>query len=349
LAFGAGTCVQKTSGAIRCDGTDMHARFRPITLGPNLFRVIVSARRRSFPAPLSPADVVGVLVFGGAERQDQIGNCMVSGRGNQVVRCRESGVVMATVTPSATATATATLPPTPTPPPFCGGDCDGDSAVEINELITGLSILLGRTGIAACPHADLGGDGSVTIDEAVAATGNAVAGCGTYPIGPPSGVPVQIQLGLVGGSAGAQVTFSATLLTMGQNVAGTQNEISVDPLTPLVSCQPNVDIDKGATSFAFLPSGCTAGVNCTTVRTVVDALDNTHSIPDGSVLYSCVVAINAAAPDGTYPLVASNLLASTFGGRSIVALGANGAVVVPVLPPTPTPIPTHTASPTPTA
>ena len=352
MDFAPGDCVQAVSGAIRCDGADAQVRFRPFGLGPNLFRLVVTARRRSFPAPLSPTDVVGVLAFGGVERQDRIGDCTLSGRRSQLVQCKESGVVVRTVTPSATATPTAMLPPTATPAPFCGGDCDGSDLIAINELIIGLNILLGRTGAGACAAADIDADGAVTIDESVAAVGNALEGCVTHPSGPPGSTPVNVELGVVAGSAGAQVTFGATLLAMGQSVAGTQNDISFNPLTPIVSCHPNLAINKGATSFAFLPNGCMVGVDCTGVRTAVLALDNLNAIPNGSTLYTCTVAISPSAPDGIYPLLTGNLVASTPGGRRIVAFGFDGAVVSGGLPPTPTwtsPVaPTLTATPTPT-
>jgi hypothetical protein len=80
--------------------------------------------------------------------------------------------------PSPTPTVTDTPAPTPTPtPPPCPGDCNGDGAVSINELITAVNISAGSTPLDACPAADRNGNGRVTIDELIAAVNVAAGGC----------------------------------------------------------------------------------------------------------------------------------------------------------------------------
>ena len=49
----------------------------------------------------------------------------------------------------------------------CAGDCDGNGAVAINELILGVSIALGSTDVSACPAIDADGHGDVTINELI--------------------------------------------------------------------------------------------------------------------------------------------------------------------------------------
>jgi len=356
IEFTPGECVQSRS-VLRCDGNEARAWFRPMKLAPNLFRVSVRAKRRAFPPPLRAEEVIGSLAFADAERQDRIGNCRLGGHLDHVVRCREAGVVLTTptavatptVTPTAIATATATLTPT-----FggCGGDCDGNEAVFINELIVGINMLLGSASIAACPAGDIDGDGGITVDELVAAAGNANFGCGTHPTGPAATGPVRIELGIVGGSAGATVTFDARLRTMGETVAGVQTDITFSASAPIAvrsngrpDCTANPAINKGGTSYAFQPPGCTFGVDCTGIRSVVFALDNFAPIPDGSVLYTCSVWVSSSAADGTYPLMTSNVGASAPGGRPIPAFGIDGAVVVGIVgTPTLTPTPTHTGT-----
>ncbi|MGH7290888.1 MAG: hypothetical protein ACREJT_06735, partial [Myxococcota bacterium] len=92
----------------------------------------------------------------------------------------------ATVAASATAAATAATPapitpspsPTNTPAPIpCVGDCDGGSAVSINELIVGVNIALGTLSVDRCPAFDPSGDGNVAINELIAAVANALNGC----------------------------------------------------------------------------------------------------------------------------------------------------------------------------
>src|SRR5262245_21061795 len=43
----------------------------------------------------------------------------------------------------------------------CIGDCNGDGAISINELILGVQIALGEAPLAACPAFDANGDGTV--------------------------------------------------------------------------------------------------------------------------------------------------------------------------------------------
>jgi hypothetical protein len=144
-------------------------------------------------------------------------------------------------------------------------------------------------------------------------------------------------------------------------VAGTQNDITFPAQANVIAdnhghptCSVNPDINKGATSFAFQPPGCTPGTDCTAVRALVLALDNVMPIPDGSVLYTCEVAIAADAANGTYPLTCSNAGASDPNGGALVTACTNGSVVVGVQPtptgsPSATPSVTPTASPTPSA
>jgi hypothetical protein len=107
----------------------------------------------------------------------------------------------ASASPSLTSTVTASILPTDTPPPTasdtetpvpatatasatetartnaCAGDCNGDGAVAINELVTAVGIALDDRAPDACPAIDAGGDGHVTIDELVRAVANALNGC----------------------------------------------------------------------------------------------------------------------------------------------------------------------------
>ncbi len=84
-----------------------------------------------------------------------------------------------TGTPTATTppTATATAPPTDTPVMgACGGDCNDDGSVAINELIIGVSIALGALPVDTCPSF-AGPDGQVGITDLIAAVSDALSGC----------------------------------------------------------------------------------------------------------------------------------------------------------------------------
>jgi hypothetical protein len=71
-------------------------------------------------------------------------------------------------------------PPTPTPtepPTACTGDCSGDGAVAINELIVGVNIALGNAAVSTCAAFDADAGGDVTINELIGAVNNALNGC----------------------------------------------------------------------------------------------------------------------------------------------------------------------------
>lgn len=64
-------------------------------------------------------------------------------------------------------------------PPSCACDCNGDGAVTVNELITGVNIALGNQTLDACPVFDANGDGEVTINEIIQGVNAALTGCPT--------------------------------------------------------------------------------------------------------------------------------------------------------------------------
>jgi hypothetical protein len=97
-----------------------------------------------------------------------------------------------TPTPASTATPTATAdePPTSRPTgtasatatptlrlPICAGDCNGDGAVSVDELVRIVALANGN-GVEACEAADGDGDGVIAIDEVVWAVRSALEGCG---------------------------------------------------------------------------------------------------------------------------------------------------------------------------
>ena len=76
-------------------------------------------------------------------------------------------------------------------------------------------------------------------------------------------------------------------------------------------------------------------MDCTSVKLLVLSLTDVDPIPDGSVLYTCTVAISFFAPDGTYPLDTNQEDASTPDGEAVATEGIDGAVVGPGEPPAP--------------
>lgn len=76
--------------------------------------------------------------------------------------------------PSSTATATATATLTPI---RCGGDCDGEGVVTVDELVLGVNIALGSAELDDCFALDLNHDRNATVDELVGAVSSALCGC----------------------------------------------------------------------------------------------------------------------------------------------------------------------------
>lgn len=60
---------------------------------------------------------------------------------------------------------------------LCGGDCNGDGEVTVNELITMVNIALGNANVSTCLAGDADGSGEITINEIIAAVNNALNGC----------------------------------------------------------------------------------------------------------------------------------------------------------------------------
>lgn len=60
---------------------------------------------------------------------------------------------------------------------LCVGDCDGNGAVTVDELIRGVNVALGSLGLAECPSFDANGDGEVTVDEIVQAVNYSLGEC----------------------------------------------------------------------------------------------------------------------------------------------------------------------------
>ncbi len=70
---------------------------------------------------------------------------------------------------------------TTTSSPTCTGDCNSDSAVTVDEIVTLVNIALGTTPITECEAGDTNNDGQITVDEIVTAVNNALNGCPLSP------------------------------------------------------------------------------------------------------------------------------------------------------------------------
>lgn len=64
---------------------------------------------------------------------------------------------------------------------FCAGDCDGNSQVTVDELLTLVNIALGKAPVAACQNGAPSG-ATVTVAWIVQAVSNVLTGCAEHPI-----------------------------------------------------------------------------------------------------------------------------------------------------------------------
>jgi YVTN family beta-propeller protein len=62
-------------------------------------------------------------------------------------------------------------------PQFCDGDCNGDGAVTVDEVIQAVDIALGQQAVTTCIAADSDDDDTVTVDEVLRGVNNALNGC----------------------------------------------------------------------------------------------------------------------------------------------------------------------------
>ena len=190
-------------------------------------------------------------------------------------------------------------------------------------------------------------DGRATVVQVMQAMNGAAAAAVEAAVEAAVAAP-SVDVGSATGAPGDVVTFAVTLSTAGELVAAMQADIAFDSLnTPVAAtgsggpdCMVNPAIGKEATVFAFQPPGC-VGAACTAFRALVLSFSNVNPIPDGSVLYTCDVAISPGAAAGAYPLMISNFILATPDGQAVPGVSAtDGAITVegnPVPTPTPTP------------
>ncbi len=63
------------------------------------------------------------------------------------------------------------------PEGLCPGDCDGDQAIGVAELIVAVGFALGDGTSLGCPLADQDGDGRVAVNDIVSSVQRALDGC----------------------------------------------------------------------------------------------------------------------------------------------------------------------------
>lgn len=212
------------------------------------------------------------------------------------------------------------------PAPACPGDCNADTAVTVDEIVSLVNLAL-AAGTDGCAAGDVNGDGSITVEEIVAALNHALNGCPvTTPrleVGTAMGAPgdsVTIAVRLTGGgsayyAASVDLTYDATQV----RVAGAGSpECTIDP-----AIGPGSESNKRLL-LAALPQADDTEV----LRVGVIGFTRVLPLPDGP-LFTCTFDVAPLAREGTVVLQADAEGADE-SGETLPLDGKSGAIVVAV-------------------
>jgi hypothetical protein len=159
-----------------------------------------------------------------------------------------------------------------------------------------------------------------------------------------AGAVVVIDVGTARGDLGTVVSVEVVLNTDEDDVAATENVVAWLPPLRLLSCTRNPQTQRSG-FFSLLPGNCDPLANCTSLKAIMLSFNPVPTIPDGTVLYRCDVAIEAGASEGSYPLSCSRPAAGTAEGKPIETRCDDGSVEVNAPAPTATPDPRATPVP----
>jgi Tol biopolymer transport system component len=127
-----------------------------------------------------------------------------------------TGTPTKTATPQPNSTPTITSSPSPSPtrmPMACVGDCGGDGAVTVDELIAMVNIALGSAPIGRCIAGDSNHDATIGISEIIAAVNSALGGC------PVAGTTNLISVNWTGTAGGNGSSFDPSMSADGRFLA----------------------------------------------------------------------------------------------------------------------------------
>ncbi len=163
--------------------------------------------------------------------------------------------------------------------PDCSGDCGGTAAVGLNDILTGVNIVLGAGPLAQCPTLDTDANGEIHIDELVRAVTQPPMGC---RLGPPdiSGVWREEQLTLQSSNCNA-ATRGIILSALRSeppmcDIHVTQNGASVHTLDCVGDTLDGTVDDSGTVRFSVRETD-TADNGCTLLLSGEVAIDLSRS------------------------------------------------------------------------
>jgi hypothetical protein len=228
-------------------------------------------------------------------------------------------------------------------PPACPGDCNGNGAVTVDELVRAVNILLGNQPITNCRRGDANGNGEITCAEINRGTNNALNGCpaggglslranlsavadGETALGALTSTITQ-QIGSASGARGANITIPVAVSGGAGSVSATQLDI-LYPTNVLnnPSCVKASRLSNHSLSTS-LPNTPPAPSGKTRLRTLISDLSAASTFADGQI-FSCTFTIKPSAPKGTHTISGERQHISDATGNELPAAVTNGSVTV---------------------
>lgn len=175
------------------------------------------------------------------------------------------------------------------------------------------------------------GRSEIACDDSLASTADAEAvpaSCPAAPVVIANVTDVSIVVGGATAAPGQRATIDVAIEHDAAPIA-TQNDLRLPAGTRVRSCSMNRAINKDNSRLALLPQGCTAGVDCTTVRALVFSFEDHSVIASGSILYTCTVDVDAGVPLGSVlPVECANPASSQADASTLETDCREGAITV---------------------
>jgi len=212
----------------------------------------------------------------------------------------------------------------------CVGDCNGDGAVTVNELVIMVNVALDALPVSSCTAGDADNSGDITIDEIVAATNNALGMC-------PSASPTATATATAPPTATATPTATLTTPVPTSGPLGTRHfvlnpahstltaALSASLSLPLGEFQGQKDGVTGLPAYLDLQAGEPDAQGFTPIS-VVDASD--YLYVDATAQAQIVLCIKPLVPVPNAGIVACNggldFSVSLTQNHHVGALGVDG-------------------------
>ena len=178
------------------------------------------------------------------------------------------------------------------------GDCNGDNAVAVNELVLGVNIALGRLPLAVCPSFDTNGDGEVEINELVLGVNNALNG-----VASPSATPADSATPTASATDSPAPTATASVAPLTPTATATASATAASTASATATnsatraATPTASAPQPATATASASAASTASATATGGATLAATPTATHTAT--STLTAAATATRTATPTQT--------------------------------------------------